>query len=430
MMVYEQTGFTKTMRTPVLAVGFLVLATLLSLAVLMLLVPGVSAGWFGSGDEEQPVVEAIQPIDDDTPITLGLFRKLAAARSPSVVNIRTSKTVRVQQRRLQDPFEDFFGRDFWRRFYGVPEEWRVQSLGSGVIIDKEGFILTNYHVIKGMDDITVSVQDGSEYEAKVVGTDPFTDLALLKAEKLDHVDPAVIGDSDTLQVGDWVMAIGNPFGYGHTVTVGVVSALGRVLQGDGREYSDLIQTDASINPGNSGGPLFDSVGRLVGITTAIAARVEQSAGIGFAIPVNLAHELLPQLKKTGRVVRGWLGVYIQELTRELAESMDIENGAGVLVNKVTEGSPADKAGLRRGDVIVKVAGRDTATPRVLSRIVAALPVEEIVEIEIIRNGHHKTVDVTIGKRPPEEEMQASGEMDDETFTGMGMTLQTVTPLIA
>lgn len=397
-----------------------------SLALLMIMLgtaPTQAFSWFDS-EKEPAVAEA--SISDDTPLTIGLFRKLSAQESPTVVNIRTTKTMkRTIMRREPTPMDDFFGDDFWRRFFGVPEAMKMQSLGSGVIIDDEGYILTNNHVVEGMDDITVSTHDGSEYEAEIIGTDKISDLALIRAKSMKDFKVARIGDSDLLAVGDWVMAIGNPFGYGHTLTVGIVSALGRTLSGGDRDYSDLIQTDASINPGNSGGPLFNIQGELVGIATAIAARVEQSAGIGFAIPINLAHQLVPQLKEKGSVTRGWLGVYIQEITKSLAESLGLGSTKGAMVSSVEQGSPAEEAGIQREDVIVKVDGTPIDSTRSLQRVVAFTEVGKRVAVEVIRNGKRKTLEVTIGKRlDSADESEVPAATEDEELK-LGITVQNI-----
>jgi len=328
------------------------------------------------------------------PLTFDAFRKIAKRMNPAVVNIYTTQIVRGR-----DPFEDFFGNDdMFRRFFGdQPErESRQTSLGSGVIIDPAGFVLTNNHVVENADEIRVSMEDTGAPQvtglvAKIVGRDPKTDVALIKITPKVELTAAPLGDSDLLQVGDWVIAIGNPFGLGHTVTVGVVSAKGRTLGGN---YDDFIQTDASINPGNSGGPLLNLRGEIIGINTAIASRTGQSAGIGFAVPINLAKEIIPQLKASGRVVRGQLGVTIQTQWNDaIAKQFGVDHGA--LITDVTKDSAADKAGLIRGDVIVEYNGKPLRTGSDLPRMVAVTKPGTDVTLKIVRDQKERTVTVKV-----------------------------------
>src|SRR3989338_8062747 len=282
------------------------------------------------------------------------FVDIVKEEKPAVVNINTTQMVKHQQKKgfrgptpfpfgEEDPFKDFFDR-----FFGEtpPQDIPRQSLGSGFIIDKDGYILTNNHVIERADKIKVTMGNGKEYDAKVIGIDQKTDIALIKIDSKEELPIVRIGDSDTLEVGEWVVAIGNPFGVGQSVTAGIVSAKGRVI-GAG-PYDDFIQTDASINPGNSGGPLFNLQGEVVGINAAIVSPSGASAGIGFAIPLHIAKSLVPQLISQGKVSRGWLGVAIQELTPELAESYGLKLAHGALLANIEPGSPADTAGLRPG----------------------------------------------------------------------------------
>jgi len=329
------------------------------------------------------------------PLTFDAFRKIAKRMNPAVVNIYTTQIVRGR-----DPIEDFFGNeDMFRRFFGdQPErESRQTSLGSGVIIDPDGFVLTNNHVVENADEIRVSMEDTGAPQvnglvAKIVGRDPKTDVALIKITPKAELTAAPLGDSDLLQVGDWVIAIGNPFGLGHTVTVGVVSAKGRTLGGN---YDDFIQTDASINPGNSGGPLLNLRGEIIGINTAIASRTGQSAGIGFAVPINLAKEIIPQLKASGRVVRGQLGVTIQTQWNDaIAKQFGVDHGA--LVTDVTKDSAADQAGLKRGDVIVEFNGKPLKTGSDLPRMVAVTKPGTNVTLKIVRDQKEKSVTVRVG----------------------------------
>jgi serine protease Do len=320
------------------------------------------------------------------------YADLANDVKQSVVNIFATKTIGMSPMHPfmtpDSPFEDFF-----HRFFGdIPQGQRKTSaLGSGFIIDRKGLILTNNHVVEKADEIKIRLANRKEYDAEVVGRDPKTDLALVKFEQAeDFPEPAKLGDSDSLRVGDMVMAVGNPFGLGHTVTVGIVSAKGRVI--DAGPYDDFLQTDAAINPGNSGGPLFNMDGEVVGINTAIVAHAQ---GIGFATPISLATELLPQLK-TGKMVRGWLGVSIQDITPQIGKSFNLESDQGVLIADLAKDGPADKAGLKRGDVIVRYKGEAVDSAHQLSRIVASTPPGTHVKVEIIRNGEDKVVGVNIG----------------------------------
>jgi len=305
------------------------------------------------------------------------FVSLAKKMRPIVVNISTTQMSDVRgQQEFGSPFgeEDPFN-DFWKRFFGGPlprGRQRQQSLGSGFIIDADGSILTNNHVVENAQKIVVKLLgDDQEYEAKVIGRDPKTDIAIIKINTKANLPTANFGDSDKLEVGEWVVAIGNPFGLDSTVTSGIVSAKGRHI-GQG-PYDNFIQTDASINPGNSGGPLINLRGEVIGINTAIFSRTGGNMGIGFAIPVNLAKELLPQLKGKGKVTRGYLGVLIQKVTPEIAESLGMERGYGALVANVSKDGPAEKAGIKVGDVIVEFDGKEVKDSGDLPIIVAREP---------------------------------------------------------
>lgn len=341
------------------------------------------------------------------------FADLAEHVNHSVVNISTTQV--IQQSPAQNPFWEFFGMPPQR-------ERKAHALGSGFIIDREGLILTNNHVIEKAQEIKVRIESGREYDATVVGRDPKTDLALVRIKPDDQIPaPVSLGDSDKVRVGDWVMAVGNPFGLGHTVTVGIIGAKQRII-GAG-PYDDFLQTDAAINPGNSGGPLFDMNGEVIGINTAIVA---QGQGIGFAIPVNMAKELLPQLK-TGKIVRGWLGVMIQDVTPELAKSFGLSEAKGVLVSGFTQESPARKAGLKRGDVVVQFNGKEVDNAHMLSRMVAATEPGTKVEIGIIRKGKAETVSVTIGQMPQEGGAPETPSAEESAW---GITVQNLTPELA
>jgi serine protease DegQ len=310
---------------------------------------------------------------------------------PAVVNIYTSKERRSRHPMADDPlFRRFFGE-------GLPPSHRQSSLGSGVIVSSQGYILTNLHVIDGADDIEVVLADGRRLAAKVRGTDPDTDLAVLKAEGTQL--PAItLGDAERLQVGDVVLAIGNPFGFGNTVTSGIVSALGRNHLGINR-LEDYIQTDAAINPGNSGGALVDVDGNLVGINSSIYSRSGGSMGIGFAVPISIAKSVMEQIIEGGEVSRGWLGVELQSLTPELAESFGLAKPSGVLVSRTLAGGPADKGGIRDSDIIVELDGRRIDDRPTLVLRVAGIAPGKVVPLKVLRKGAEKTLDVEIGRRP-------------------------------
>ena len=357
------------------------------------------------------------------------FVSLAKKMRPIVVNISTTQISDVRgQQEFGSPFgeEDPFN-DFWKRFFGGPlprGRQRQQSLGSGFIIDADGSILTNNHVVENAQKIVVKLLgDDQEYEAKVIGRDPKTDLAIIKINTKTNLPTANFGDSDKLEVGEWVVAIGNPFGLDSTVTSGIVSAKGRHI-GQG-PYDNFIQTDASINPGNSGGPLINLRGEVIGINTAIFSRTGGNMGIGFAIPVNLAKELLPQLKGKGKVTRGYLGVLIQKVTPEIAESLGMERGYGALVANVSKDGPAEKAGVRVGDVIVEFDGKEVKDSGDLPIIVARTPVDKKVRMKVLRDKKEVILNVAVGELKEEEVVASVPEKGE-----LGMTVQRVTPQMA
>jgi len=355
----------------------------------------------------------------------GSFSQLVKEARQSVVNISTVKIIKGGQIFRfpfgeDDPFHDWFERFFKDQ---IPKEHRQRSLGSGFIIDRDGFILTNNHVVEKTDEIKVKLANGKEYDAEIIGRDPKTDLALIRIKTDKPLTPLPLGDSEKLEVGEWVVAIGNPFGLGHTVTAGIVSAKYRQL-GAGA-YDNFIQTDASINPGNSGGPLLNTQGEVVGINSAIYSGSGGNIGIGFAIPVNMAKDLLPQLKK-GRVVRGWLGVTIQKITPELKDKLKLKDERGALVADVTSSGPADKAGIERGDVIISFDGEEIREMNKLPYVVASTPVGKVVQVEVIRRGERKRFEVKIGKLKEEQaEEEAAEERSD-----LGMTVDEITPELA
>jgi serine protease Do len=331
------------------------------------------------------------------------FADLAERVTPAVVNIRIEKTVRVPG---SPPFSHFYNResspfdDFFRRFFGgqPDREFKQRSLGSGFIIDKEGFIITNNHVVERAEEITLKLLDGREFDAKVVGRDPKTDLAVIKISSHFKDLPVLpLGDSDKIRVGDWVLAVGNPFGLEHTITQGIISARGRAI-GAG-PYDNFLQTDAPINPGNSGGPLVDLKGEVIGINSAIIA---SGQGIGFAIPINMAKSVISQIKETGKVTRGWIGVSIQAVTPEIAKAFGVKDTGGALVGDVIEGGPADSAGIERGDIIISFNGKKVQSMSDLPRIVAETPVGKDAEVTIIRDGKEITIEIPVAEMTEEK----------------------------
>ncbi|HET7715853.1 MAG TPA: DegQ family serine endoprotease [Bauldia sp.] len=363
----------------------------------------------------------------------------------SVVNISTSQTVTgsrgIQPPQLPEgsPFQEFFD-DFFDEGPGGPSDGprRVQSLGSGFVIDASGIIVTNNHVIEGADEITANFNDGTKLTATLVGTDEKTDIAVLKVEPTKPLKALPFGDSEVLRVGDWVMAIGNPFGLGGTVTVGIVSARNRDINSG--PYDNFIQTDASINRGNSGGPLFNMEGEVIGINTAIISPTGGSIGIGFAIPSSTAVNVINQLREFGETRRGWLGVRIQEVTDEVAEGLSMAEVAGALVAGVTEESPAALAGIEPGDVILEFDGRKVKAMHELPRMVADEPIGKEVPVVILRKGKQQTVMVTLGRLEDTEEVAAVDENAPEAETDqpepppvvtgpLGLTLADLSPTL-
>jgi serine protease Do len=326
------------------------------------------------------------------------FAAVARRATPSVVNVFTTHHVKLSPFGAPlgsgDPFDDFF-RQF---FPGMPREMEQRSLGSGVIVDSDGFIVTNHHVVANADEIQVKLSDTRSFPAELVGSDPRTDVALIRVRG-KNLPLAQLGNSDDLGVGDWVLAIGNPFGLEETVTAGIVSAKERVI-GAG-PFDNFIQTDASINPGNSGGPLIDVDGKVVGVNSAIYSRSGGSIGIGFAIPINLAMRVVDQLRSNRRVVRGWLGVAMQDVTPELARSFGLPSEEGALISDIYRGGPAHRAGIRRGDVVVGFNGQPVKNSRELSRWAAEIPIGNTVKIDVLREGSRRTFEVVVAEAPVE-----------------------------
>lgn len=369
---------------------------------------------------------------DDVVMVPQNFSSLAEVVSPSVVNIRTEKTVqgggRVFKHFSPNPFgNDERFNDFFEKFFGEQpqREFKERSLGSGFIIDREGHIVTNNHVIENATKIKVKLKNGKEFDADIIGSDPSTDIALIKIKSGDDFPVIPLGDSNSLQVGQWVVAIGSPFGLEQTVTAGIISAKGRVI-GSG-PYDNFLQTDASINPGNSGGPLIDMQGKVVGINTAIVA---SGQGIGFAIPINLAHGIIDQLKTKGSVTRGWLGVVIQDLSEEMADYYGIPDKKGIMVMEVMPGNPAEAAGIQPKDIIVEINGQPVVTSRDLTNLVAGLNVGEKTKVVLIRNGKKQSVQVEIAKRPDDTTQLASGSPEKSSEDELGIRVSNLTPELA
>ncbi len=362
------------------------------------------------------------------------FTGLVEAASPAVVNISTTQKVHSFQPSLPPGLEipDLpegtpFG-DWFRHFFGDgqdgPREFDAKSLGSGFIISSDGYLLTNYHVVKDADEVLVRLSDRRELTAQIVGSDPRSDIALLK---IDAKDLPVVktGSSSKLKVGEWVLAIGSPFGFEHSATAGIVSAKGRSLPRE--NYVPFIQTDVAINPGNSGGPLFNLDGEVVGINSQIYSRTGGFMGLSFAIPIEVAMDVAEQLKATGHVTRGWLGVLIQDVTRELAESFGMKTPEGALVAQVLPNSPAEKAGIKVGDVIVGFNGKEIVKSSDLPPLVGASKIGEKVQIRIVRNGQSRNMTVGIAALPEEEELQAAtGEPKSTTDNRLGIEVTDLT----
>jgi serine protease Do len=365
------------------------------------------------GGIQAPIVPAALPLPS------GTFAQVAAAVKPAVININTvSRGIGGRT-----PFEEFFGEEFFRRFFGeIPERIPQRSLGSGVIVDPEGIALTNAHVVERASEIEVLTSDGKKHKAKVVGLDKKTDLAVLKIQGGGPYPAAALGDSDKMSVGDWVLAIGSPFGLEQTVTAGIISAKGRVI-GQG-PFDDFIQTDAAINPGNSGGPLVNMSGEVIGINTAIIA---QGQGIGFAIPINMAKKIYTELAAKGKVARGWLGVSVQPLTPELAKSFGAKEAKGVLVADVVQDSPASRAGLQAGDILLEFEGKKIEAPTDLQRAVGLTSPGKTTKARIWRDKGERTVEVTVGEMPDERQAIRSATKGKSL---LGLDVRPITPEIA
>ena len=403
-------------------------AILISVGVLFGIVISSNLGWMPLG---QAKVEPLSPkVTEPLEATEKAFVMISKRVVPSVVNISTTKTTKGPEETSYSPF---FQDPYFRRFFEEemprdhesPRKRKEQSLGSGVIVSEDGYIITNNHVVEGADEIKVLLSDKREFTGKVVGSDPKTDLAVIKIKASD-LPTVVWGDSDKIEVGEFVLAIGSPFGLNQTVTSGIISAKGRANVGIA-DYEDFIQTDAAINPGNSGGALVNIRGELVGINTAIFTRSGGYMGIGFAVPANMVKSVMDSLVKVGKVTRGWLGVYIQDITPELAKQFNLSSNQGALVSDVIDGSPAEKAGFERGDVIVGYNGKEVENTGYLRNLVAQTLVGKVIDVRVIRDGNEKVLKVTIAELPAEV---SKGRGEKEEGTGgifEGVTVQNLTP---
>ncbi len=364
------------------------------------------------------------------------FEQASEQVSPAVVSIFAEQIVEVQSPfgMPDEAFKDFFGGDLFRRFFGDPQQQEekrtVRSLGSGVIVTKDGYILTNNHVVEKAEKLSVVVGDKNTYDAKVIGTDPPTDVAVIKIESKD-LPTASLGNSDDVKIGQWVIAVGNPFQLMHTVTAGIISAKGRSSVGLA-DYEDFIQTDASINPGNSGGALADLDGNVIGINTAITSPSGGNIGIGFAIPINMARQVMSTLMSEGKVSRGYLAVYPQDINEDLAKALKLKSTEGTLVADVTPGGPADKAGIKRGDVIVEFNGKKVKDSMQLRNMVAQVPPGKTVDVLLIRDSKEMRLKVRLVERPrgPESESPAQGQRGEQMSRKLGIGIQTLTPDLA
>ncbi len=404
---------------------FMLLMAFLVAFFIVSLVGVLRSSFTDSGAPEIPAAEAVSataPAGAQTPLS---FSDLTERVKPAVVNISTTKTVKGGGI-YRSPFGNSpFGDDFFERFFGdMPtREFKQQSLGSGFIISNDGYIFTNNHVVEKADKIIVKVSDGNKYEAKVIGTDANTDIALIKIKPQASLPVAEIGDSEKVKVGEWVIAIGNPFGLEATVTAGIVSAKGRVI-GAG-PYDNFIQTDASINPGNSGGPLYNMEGKVIGINTAI---VQQAQGIGFAIPINMAKTILNDLKTKGKVTRGWLGVSVQDISDDLAANLNHKNKNGALISDVFKGDPADKAGIKVGDIITEIDGKPIKDSHDLLMAIASLQVGQKINVKAVRDGREISFRVTVGER--KDNVALDTDKPDISTRQFGIAVQDVTPDLA
>ncbi|RMD92825.1 MAG: DegQ family serine endoprotease [Calditrichaeota bacterium] len=417
---------------------------LIILGILIGVLVASQMGWLPNGqatvkpaeNTAVPVTKQYQNHDDIYSQLNQAFTSVAEKATPSVVTIFTDKVIKTRQTSpfaspfFDNPFRDFFGEDFWKQFYGQgqPQERHLQGMGSGVIVSEDGYVLTNNHVVRDADKVKVMLMGGKRVDAKIIGTDAKTDLAVLKIHE-KNLKPITLGNSDNLRVGEWVLAIGSPLSpnLAHTVTAGIVSAKGRSNVGLA-DYEDFIQTDAAINPGNSGGALVNLKGELVGINAAIATETGGFQGIGFAVPINMARQVMDQLIKHGKVIRGWLGVYIQDVNESLAKTLKLPAKQGAIVSEVVADSPAEKAGLQVQDVILAINGEPVKDGTSLRNKVASLAPGTVVSLKIYRDGKEKTVKVELGELP--EETQVAKTKSETTYEKIGFTVANVTSDLA
>jgi serine protease Do len=402
-----------------------------TLAIMLVIAAALGAGavsWT-AGAADAPALKAPTATPPGAPRLIpaglpasGSFAQVAELVAPAVVNINT-----VMRGGARTPIEEFFGEEFFRRFFGdAPErEQQQRSLGSGVVVDPSGVVLTNAHVVERATETEVVTADGRKHKAKIVGMDRRTDLAVLRLQGGGPYPAASLGDSDRVRVGDWVLAIGSPFGLQQTVTAGIISAKGRnITQG---AFDDFLQTDAAINPGNSGGPLVNMQGEVIGINSAILSRTGGNVGIGFAIPVNMAKRIYGELAAKGKVTRGWLGVSIQPLTPELAKSFGLKEAKGVLVADVVQDSPAEKAGIAAGDIITEFAGKKVETPQDLQKIVASTSPGRGVPVQLWRDKGQKSVEIRIAETPDDTVALRS---NNKGRSLLGLEVRPITPELA
>jgi len=403
----------------------------LGLAMLVLVVVGGAVGFHASNKRETassvPVM-AVAEANSPEMLSRG-FEAVAQKVEGAVVNINTEQVIHNAAAQMQDPFRQFFGGQdpFGSFFKQMPRDFKQRSLGSGFFVDPGGYILTNNHVVDGASSIKVKLADGKVLDARVVGTDSQTDIAVLKVDG-SGFPTLKLGNSDTVKVGDWVLAFGSPFGLQKTMTAGIISAKGRVI-GAG-PYDNFLQTDAAINPGNSGGPLVDLKGEVVGISTMIASDNGGFQGIGFAIPASMADSIYNQIVTTGKVTRGWLGVTIQSMTPELAKTYNLPPDKGVLVADVQAGSPAARSGLLSGDIVMEYNGKDLHSSNDLSLAVAETKVGEPASLKIRRNGREMSLDVRVGERPADVAQNFPSSAGSQQRGKLGLTVEDITPEVA
>ncbi|MBL7141430.1 MAG: DegQ family serine endoprotease [Planctomycetes bacterium] len=408
----------------VMALGIIVIGGVAIPMLLSALAPSSVAVARPEALADAEKIEPLPPVPEGLDILSERFRAVAKRIRPSVVAIGVSQTVEGSPL----PFDSEFFRRFFGERGGGPgrgQQFQRRGLGSGVIVSADGYILTNNHVVADADEITVRLHDGREFPAKVIGTDPPSEIAVIRIQA-KNLTVAALGDNQTMEVGDWVLAVGAPFGLDQTVTSGIISATGRYGVGI-TEYENFIQTDAAINPGNSGGPLVNMRGEVIGINTAIASRSGGYMGIGFAVPMNMAREVMKRLVEEGEVIRGWLGVSIQPLTEDMAESMGIEAGKGVLISQVFDGGPAAEAGIRAGDVILKVGDKETNDPNTLQSAVAWTKPGTKADVVLLRGGKRRTLAVTVTQRSEQPQVAAVRPGKPAALDELGIDVSAVTP---